>query len=275
VRIVVLGDVMADVVARHTAPLAHGSDTPASVELHGGGGAGNVAAWLASAGTTVSLVACAGRDALADVALAGLEAVDLQVRRLEGSRTGTCVVLVGPDGERTMLPDPGANLHLALDDVDLEGDVLHVSGYTLLRRETREVALAALRRARARGMRTSVDPASAAPLALMPGFLDTVGPVDLLLPNAAEAAVLGERMAACAREVVVTKGAAGATWSDGTRTLSRPARAADIADSTGAGDAFTAGFLVAWDDGPEAALRRGADLAAQAVARVGGRPEVL
>jgi ribokinase len=271
VSVVVLGDVMADVVARHAGALAHGSDTPARVELHGGGGAGNVAAWLARAGTPVSLVACVGEDPLAGVALAGLQEVG-GVRRVAGARTGTCVVLVGPDGERTMLPDPGANLELSPDGLDFSGDVLHVSGYALLRRETRATAQAALALARERGMRISVDPASAAPLALMPGFLDAIGQVDLLLPNAAEAALLGERMWEVARAVIVTRGAEGASWSDGDRRVSVPALPAEVVDTTGAGDAFTAGVLSVWPGDPEAVLRRGAELAAEAVARPGARP---
>jgi sugar/nucleoside kinase (ribokinase family) len=271
VSVVVLGDIMADVVAHHASALAHGSDTAARVELHGGGAAGNVAAWLAYAGTPASLVACVGEDPLAGVALAGLEGLR-GVRRVAGVRTGTCVVLVGPDGERTMLPDPGANLELSPDDLHLDGDVLHVSGYTLLRPETRATAQAALALARDRGMPISVDPASAAPLALMPGFLDAMGQVDLLLPNAAEAALLGDRMWDVARAVIVTRGAEGASWSDGDRSLAVAAPAADVVDTTGAGDAFTAGVLSVWPRDPEAALRRGAELAAEAVARPGGRP---
>jgi len=274
VVIVVLGDLMSDVVAWHAAPLAAGSDTPARVELHGGGGAGNVAAWLARAGTPAALVGCVGDDALAEVALAGLAGVDLRVRRVPVARTGTCVVLVAPDGERTMLPDPGANLALRRSDVEagVEGDVLHVSGYALLRAETRPAARRALALARERGLRTSLDPASAAPLALVPEFLDLAGPVDLLLPNAAEAAVLGDRMWSVAREVVITRGAEGAQWSNGARTLGVPAEPASVTDTTGAGDAFTAGFLSHWPADPEAALRRGAALAAEAVARPGARP---
>ncbi len=268
--IVVLGDLMADVVARHDEPLAHGSDTPATVALYGGGAAGNVAAWLAHAGARPVLIGCVGDDPLAEVALAGLDAT--RVRRVAGARTGACVVLVGLDGERTMLPDPGANLALSPADVAVEGAALHVSGYALLRTETREAARAALALARERGMRTSLDPASAAPLARMPGFLDAAGRVDLLLPNAAEAALLGDRMWEFAAELIVTRGADGATWSDGSRTVTVPAVAAEVVDTTGAGDAFTAGVLSAWPGDPEAALRRGAALAAEAVALVGARP---
>ncbi len=75
------------------------------------------------------------------------------------------------------------------------------------------------------------------------------------------------------KETVVKLGAGGARWSDGVRTVSGPAIGVDdVIDTTGAGDAFAAGFLSAWPGEPEHALAAGARLAAQAVALPGGRP---
>jgi sugar/nucleoside kinase (ribokinase family) len=181
-------------------------------------------------------------------------------------------VLVGPDGERTMLPDAGANAVLDPPDV-IDGEVVYVSGYALLRESTREAAFAWLDAARAAGARTVVDPASAAPLAAAREAFTRVR-CDLLLPNAGEAVVLGEAAFEIAREVVVTRGADGAAWTDGTRTLSVPASPAPLVDSTGAGDAFAAGFLSAWERGPEAALRFGASRAARVVSAMSSRPDM-
>ena len=154
--IVVLGDVMTDVVAVHDAPLADASDTPARITLRAGGAGANTAAWLAHAGVAVTLIARTGDDSAADLALAGLEGVDLRVTRDPERPTGTCIVLVAPGGERTMLPDPGANDALSKDDlpddVFTAGDVLHVSGYSLLRSGSRGAALEAMARAREAGM---------------------------------------------------------------------------------------------------------------------------
>jgi sugar/nucleoside kinase (ribokinase family) len=173
-----------------------------------------------------------------------------------------------------MLPDPGANLDLRAADLAdallARARALYVSGYTLLREPTRAAAAAMIARARAAGVPVAVDPASAAPLAADPGALAAAAPFDLLLPNADEAAVLGD--ARLAREVVVTHGADGARWSDGERTRSIAAVAAAARDTTGAGDAFAAGFLSAWPGPVEEALRRGAALAAEAVAGAGARP---
>jgi ribokinase len=241
-----------------------GSDSAAAVALHGGGAAGNVAAHL---GDRARLVARVGDDPMAAVALEG----GLRATVDPALPTGVCVVLVGPDGERTMLPDAGANAVLSPPDA-IDGDVVYVSGYALLREATRPAALAWLEAARAAGARTVVDPASAAPLADALHAFEAVR-CDLLLPNAAEAAVLGpERLRAIAREVVVKFGAEGASWTDGERTLNVPAAPARVVDTTGAGDAFAAGFLGVWPAGdPEAALQAGAALAAAVVAREGGR----
>ena len=104
--IYVLGDINVDVVAVHQLPIADGSDTAASISLQPGGSGGNVAAWLGRAGIEVTLIGRVGEDALADVALSGLDGVHLHVTRDPERPTGTCVVLVAPGGERTMLPTP-------------------------------------------------------------------------------------------------------------------------------------------------------------------------
>ncbi len=271
-RIVVLGDLNVDVVAVQETSLAHGSDTAARVSLQPGGGGANVAAWLAKLGVEVTLIGRVGKDALAPVALSGLDGVDLQVVHDPHRATGTCIVLVSPGGERTMLPDPGANDAIAVGDLPpLDGDILHVSGYSLMRPGSRAAAMAAIDRAREAGMKISVDPASAAPLANDPVFLQRIAPIDLLLPNADEAAVLGPQIDV--PELVVKFGADGARWTNGVDTVTGRAVPVDeVVDTTGAGDAFAAGFLSVWPTGTAGdALAAGANCAAEAVARVGSR----
>ena len=110
-RVLVIGDLLVDVVARPVGPLRVGSDTAAEVRLAGGGSAANTAAWIVAAGGRAALLAAVGDDALGAVARDDLTAagVELVGPVLAGAATGTCVVIVGPDGERTMLPDRGAN----------------------------------------------------------------------------------------------------------------------------------------------------------------------
>jgi ribokinase len=290
--VVVVGDLMVDVVARLGTPLARGTDTPGRVRRHAGGSAANVAAWLAFSDRPVALVARAGDDAFGREAVAQLTAAGVDVRvALDPKRpTGICLVIVEPDGERSMVPDPGANAALAPEDLPTEllapGSHLHLAGYTLLRDGTRGTGLVALAGARAAGMTTSVDPVAAGLLAVVgpEQFLGWTGAVDLLVPNADEAVVLsGEEdpqaaaraLAAHAREVVVTLGAQGALWSDGQSVVHEPAAPTDVAtpDTTGAGDAFMAGLLSVWRPGtdPRAALAAGCRLGARAVGRSGAR----
>lgn len=286
--IVVLGDVMVDVVARLSGALTPSSDTPAVIRVQGGGSAANTAAWLAAAGAAPVLVGRVGDDDRGRAArdeLRGL-GVDARLASDPGLPTGTCVVLVGPDGERTMAPDAGANDALAPEDLADEllaaGSHLHLSGYALLRSGSRPAALAAIARARDAGMTVSVDPSSAG--LLSPSFAEDARGAGLLIPNAEEAELLtGEpepEVAARALahgfgEVVVKLGARGALWTDGRSAVGCEAMAVDeVVDSTGAGDAFAAGLLAARAGGadPQEALRAATRLAAEAVSRPGGRP---
>lgn len=292
--IVVVGDLMVDVVAAAAAPLAHASDTEARVRWTGGGAAANVAAWLAAEGVDVALVAragadVAGRGAVEELARAG---VDVRVAFDDARPTGTCVVVIGADGERTMLPDRGANLALAPDDLPAElfvrGNHLHLSGYVLLHDGPRAAGLCALDHAREAGMTVSIDPASAAPLRAcgVERVLDWIAGADVLFPNADEArALTGEDDAeAAARSlveradagaVVVTLGAGGALWADGREVVRVEAPAVErVVDTTGAGDAFAAGWLAARRGRatPPVALAAACALGARAVAGAGARP---
>jgi sugar/nucleoside kinase (ribokinase family) len=287
-RVVVVGDIATDVLTIHSGPIAAGSDTPARIHLTGGGSAANTAAWLACRGVPVTLVGVvgtdeAGRNLVAELTEAG---VHCAVRHSTRAQTGTVVVL-SDAAERSMLCDRGANRLLATTDVAIaitaEVGHVHVSGYTLLGPDSREAGLHALA---APGVTRSVDAASAAPLRRAGAFLDWVRGADLLLANLDEARVLTGGKPAPAAElavaltqvvcnVVVKCGAEGAVWASADGEVAAvAARPVPVTDPTGAGDAFAAGLLAAWLKGAdrEAALRAGAELGAQAVTIVGGRP---
>jgi sugar/nucleoside kinase (ribokinase family) len=312
--VVLLGDVMTDLVARLEGPLVPASDSPAQITVEGGGAAANTASWLAGLGARAVLLGRIGDDAAGRAAADGLRAAGVEVRLAVDPRlaTGTVVVLVEPGGERTMVPDPGANAALAVRDLPADvfvpGTHLHLSGYTLLKPGSRDAGLAALRLAREAGMTTSIDAASVGPLATVGArrFLDRIDGVDILFANRQEAVfltavfltgtaaktdaeaaarVLAERCALA----VVKLGADGALAvgralkeakdepivADAYEHVDAVALDPDAAlDSTGAGDAFAAGFLYGSLTGlPLAdALRAGCSLAARAVVAVGARP---
>lgn len=293
--VVVIGDVMTDIVVRPASTITTGSDTPSHITVHAGGSAANQAAWLASLGLGVTFIGAAGRDPLGRLhqeafARAGVNAV-LVVDPVRP--TGMVVALIDPTGERTMLTERGANASLSPEalpaDRFIAGSCLLLSGYTLIADNTHLAALAALALARARGMRIAVDPASAAPLAAVGSsrFLDWTRGANLCLPNLDEARVLtgasdlsdaAARLADVYGEVVVKLGVDGALWvRAGFAPLTLPShqpQAAPVIDSTGAGDAFCAGFLSKWLRGasPDEALAEGIRLGAIAAARVGARP---
>jgi sugar/nucleoside kinase (ribokinase family) len=206
------------------------------------------------------------------------------------------VVLVGADGERTMITDRGANLRLAASDVPfglLDGAaLLHLTGHALVDPGPRAVALGLIAEARRRGVPFSVDPGSAAFLATLdPGaFIRWTRGAAACFPNRDEASLLsGETgvaemaisLSAHYGAVAVKLGADGVVLAArGTATRARPperfpALPAVVRDTTGAGDAFCAGFLAAWLRGGSTAdaVRAGTRAAARAVATLGGRPE--
>lgn len=288
-----LGDLMVDVLARLPAPLAAGSDTPAPIAVLGGGSAANTAAWLASAGVPATFVGRAGDDAFGRAQRDALRSfgLDLALSVDPSLPTGTCIVLVDVDGERTMVPDAGANAALSPADVPVPsftaGDHLHVSGYALFG-GARDAALHAMSSARSVGMSISVGAASSGPLRSVgaDAFLGWAGTDLLLFANRDEAAVLAradtdvsaaELAVALAGRVgraIVTCGADGAVYCDGSAPVSVPAPAVDVVDSTGAGDAFAAGVLAAFADhaAAEPALRYAHALSAAACALTGARP---
>ena len=291
-RVLVVGDLMVDVLAALSGPIARNSDTRARVSTGGGGSGANVAAWMAAQGAETTYVGCVGDDPLGRASIEELAAGGVTVRAAINPElaTGMCVVLVDPDGERSMLPDSGANA--ALEPADLPaaafapGAHLHLSGYTLLHEGSRAAGRAALAAARDAGMTVSVDPSSAALLAAAgrENFVAWTTGTNVLFANEEETAVLAGtsdvREAATALatsygEVVVKLGGGGALWHSGFIGASAPAETGvEVVDTTGAGDAFAAGFLTSWllHPEPESALAAGNTLAATAIRRLGARP---
>lgn len=282
--VLVIGDLMVDVVAAPVGPLRHGSDVRARVRTSGGGSAANTACWLATLHQPVRLVAMVGDDPAGAGAVAELEAAGVEFAGavLLGVATGTCVVLVDADGERTMLPDRGANGHLTeaavLGALADRPAWVHLSAYSLLDEGSRPAALAGLAAARETGIPVSVDASSAAPLADVGGtrFLDWVAGAQVLFANDDELTALGGHEP-CLRHVaaVVGKhGPGGASWIEPGRRASAPASASQVVDTVGAGDALDAGVIHARCHGasPAGALVAGVELAARAVATLGARP---
>lgn len=285
-RVVVVGDAGLDVVARHQ-PIVPGGDARACVRVTGGGAGANTATWLARCGAYPVLLARVGDDGAGRLVHDELARAGVHCAFTVDPDAATCcvVVLLDDAGQRSMLPDRGANARLHPDDVHPEtlrgARHLHLSGYVLLDPSSRDAGLAALRTAREHGLSTSVDPQAAALITDAAEFLDMVRGTDLLLPNADELRVLtGSADPASAAgllgtvgEVVVTSGPQGSAWIAGDGTTRVPAERAECVDSTGAGDAFDAGLLVSWLRGEPRrdALRAGNTAGTEAIRGIGAQ----
>jgi ribokinase len=269
-RIVVIGDLVLDVALAPAVPLVLGSDVPGRVSLTQGGSAATTARWLGQLGARSVLVCAVGRDATGRALVDALRADGVTVRatRVAGARTGRIGVLVAPDGERSFVQDRAAALQLGPDDLRPSwfrgAEVVHVPTYSLLGEPLASAGRRGIELGRASGAAISADLSSIGPL-LAGGrraaraLMRSIAP-DLLFATASEAeALLGtyrpDGLLEFASIAVIKRGSKGAT------VLARPADAAagesslrfEVAtqhvtatDTTGAGDAFTAGFLVGW-----------------------------
>ncbi|MFF3321725.1 carbohydrate kinase family protein [Streptomyces sp. NPDC002889] len=290
--LLIVGDVVTDVVARHRTPLVRGTDTAARIRILPGGAGANVGCWAAHHGCRdVRLLARVGDGDLAWHAQQLREAgVRPHLVPDDGAPTGTVIALVDATAERTFLTDSGAVLRLGADDWSaslLDGvGALHLSGYLLFSDTSRAVAALARESARERNIPVSVDPASAGFIAELgtERMLSALEGADTLFPNADEARLLtglpdpADAAAKLSRHVpltVVTLGGQGALVAESGQVTARIApHPTDAVDTTGAGDAFTGAFLAARLAGADArtAAQEGCLAGAQAVTVIGGRP---
>ena len=289
-RIIVFGDVIDDVVAVPQIAIRIDTDTPASIRHLAGGSAANTAAWLGSVGADVDFI---GRVGASDLQRHQQLLINAGVRqRLSADLllpTGTIVVIVDGD-RRTMLTERGANA--ALDPADVTDQLLagarllHLTGYSLFGLPDSSAVGSLIERARSAGVEVSLDPGSA-------GFIRDYGPAkflaaiagaSIIFPSLDEGRVLtglddprliAERLSRSFDLVALTVGSNGVVLArPGQKPTLIPAVMVPLVDPTGAGDAFTAGFLDSWvrtGNATTAALA-GVGVAAHAVTVIGGRP---
>lgn len=290
-RVLVVGDVMTDVIVVPEGPLVRGSDRRASIRTRPGGSGANQAVWLGSTGTRVSFVARIGAADKPHLE-AYFERCHVEPILIADALlpSGVLVTIVDPDGERSFLTDRGANLALSPSDmpVGLLDDIalVLVSGYSYFAETPRSAVQWLAAEARRRGIPAAVDAASV-------GFLKEVGPADfrswtagaaLLFCNADEAATLAgttdleaqmRMLGGNYRRVVIKRGASGAALGNsGGVVLDLPAPMVEVVDTTGAGDAFAAGFLSAELKGllPQECLETAIAAGSAAVKTLGGQP---
>jgi ribokinase len=267
VLVCTLGDLLLDVVVRLDGPIAADTDTYGQTRVGAGGQAANVAAWVVALGGRARFLGKRARDPAGRIVADELTRRGVDVRGPElRTGTGTVVSLAGHDGTRAMLSDRGVATLFAPEELDagwLAGcDVLHVPGYSLVAAPLAETALAAAQLV----PKVSLDVSSTAAIESV-GVVRFREQVERLQPavvfaTEAEIELVGTL---AADTLVVKRGPAGCVVHRRGAQQAFAARPAQVVDTTGAGDAFAAGFLLG---GPELGL----DGAARCVAELGAMP---
>ena len=283
--VVSLGVHIVDVLGRPVTgiPPGQGSAALEEIRLTAAGTAAGTSVDLARLGAQVIAMGAIGADELGMLLVSLLDARGVAtslLARKPGVQTSATMLPIRPDGQRPALHVPGASPHLDPADVDLgviaAADVLHVGGPDALGRFLGEPLARVLATAREHGTLVTMD-------VLRPGDPATFGrlrpllsQVDYFLPNEDQLLALtgapdldmaiGTVLAAGAGCVAVTRGAAGSRVAAAGTDLVLPALPVPVVDTTGCGDAFSAGFIIGicrgWD------TRRAAELGTAAAALV-------
>lgn len=272
--IVCVGDLIDEIAVRLDAPWRRGSDAAAQITRRRGGSAANVAVAAVAAGGAARFIGAVGEDATADGLEAALLRAGVEPLLQRGGRSASIVVVVEPDGERTMLPDRAAALSLRDPGPSAlgGGSWLHAPAYSLLGEPLGETTIRLFAHARNAGIPTSLDASSV-------GALSTWGAEEsrrsfaelaptLMFANEEECDYLDLIDRPLPGSILIAKHGAGIAEvraGNGEQLAALPAHPLPVGiDSTGAGDAFAGGLLVArargnsWED----ALAAGHDAAA-------------
>jgi sugar/nucleoside kinase (ribokinase family) len=260
-----------------------------------GGSAANTMAGLASLGGRGHFIGKVRDDALGRTFAAGLKEIGIGFTSspaVAGPATASCMIAVAPDGQRSMNTFLGACRGLTADDITEENiaaaKILYIEGYLW----DMEAAKAASRKAIAIAKRSGVKVAFTLSDPFCVGrfrqeFLDLfANDLDIVFANQDEANALfaTDDFASAQRELVGWNGIAAVTRSekgcvaigDGIVALVPASPVEKVIDTTGAGDAFAAGFLYGLTRGKDLAAcgRLGALAAGEIISHFGARPEV-
>ena len=286
-RLLVIGDIAWDIFIRPEGDLVRGSDVLGTVDVMPGGAAANVAVWARRLGADVTLVGKIGDDILGTLMRTHLQGEDVarDVITVPGGLSTRVGILVSADGEHSFVIDHTKVLRFEDGDAPPSlldtADAVFFNGYDIFLARSTAFLSALLAEARRRGTPICFDPSS---FALIEAFgagrlMDGVGPIDALLANDAEAEALRgahplASLGGWTRLAVVKQGPGGASAYAEGAAWHAAANPVTVVDTTGAGDAFDAAFMVEWlaSGNVEAALHAGNRLGAHVAAHLGAQP---
>lgn len=261
--VILLGDINIDVSAAIPAyPSRGGEGVATSVEYHTGGSVVSTSLALANIGADVGIIGRIGNDALAKQVIADLERIGVDKSHIQVDdvvSTGLIYIVVNSDGERTMFSSRGANVFTTPQDswADYFSSArwYHFSGYALMAQPQHDAAVFALDLARQNYCKVSLDPNPEPAMRYGKRLKSLLPKIDVFLPNEQELMIVSgmtafdDALAAIldmgAKAMVVKRGAKGCTIVHGDDRYDIPGFEIHVRDTTGAGDSFNAGILLA------------------------------
>ncbi len=260
-----LGDLLIDLrvsVSRY--PEIGGDVEVSRLERFAGGSAANFAVALARIGYRSAFIGKIGSDEDGQFLYEGLKLEGVDVSHVQfDERTGTVLVIVNEGGQRTMFSFRGAGTQLRHEEIDRDfitaARVLHVSGYALMHSPQREAALKAMEYAEQANVAVSLDPSPHIHMAEKESVARGLRVASLLFPDLAEARTLSgtvepeeaaDRLLRLGPKVIALKlGHRGCLIATSNQRILVPSFDVEVADTTGAGDAFDAGFVAGFLNG--------------------------
>ncbi len=254
-----------------------------------GGSAANTIVGVADFGGSAAYACKVGNDAFGRQYLDEMQKLGIAIEvRPDAGQTGSCVVLITPDAQRTMLTHLGISSGLGPDDIDAaeiaKAKYVYIEGYLFTGESTRAAAMKAIELAKQQGVKVALTVSDPFLIDLFRDqFIALIeGPVDLLFCNEQEARALTglDDPVDCAQDihrhaenVALTLGRNGSILMHEGEVIAVEGVAVQAVDTTGAGDMYAAGVLYGITHGLswQQAGHLGSHAAAQIVSRLGAR----
>ncbi len=242
---------------------------------------------LSILGNQTKFMGCIGEDEVGNAMAARMKDLGIQDHSVKSSdhHSGTCFVLITPDGERTMVTHLGAasqlNQNQLNDDFFKKTSIFHLSGYMWTLPNLKEAAYASMKKAKENGCLVSLDVAD--PFVVQNFREELLGAIndyaDIVFANEEETNMLVEgtleQQAAKLKDMtkiaVLKRGSKGAVIIQGEKRFDIEPCRVDVVDTTGAGDSFAAGFLHSYAAGKDLTTcgNNAALIAADIITKVG------